>query len=72
MIETVLAFIDMGDHGPYVWSAWGIALVILGIMAVVPVLRWRAFKTRAEAVRDAHSSVTECNELEQQATDASA
>ena len=52
IVEPVQALFDMGDHAPYVWSAWGIALVIIVVMACAPVLRWRAFKRQAVATRE--------------------
>lgn len=69
MMETLLSFFDKGDHGAYVWSAWGLALAILGIMAVAPLLRWRVFKTRADAARQL---TAEHEQSDQGATDASA
>lgn len=48
MIEQLFAALDMGEHGVYVWSAWGIALVTLLGMAAAPALRWRAFLRRDE------------------------
>ena len=32
------AFIDMGGHGQYVWSAYGVALVIIVFNFVRPVM----------------------------------
>lgn len=48
----MLELLDMGDHGAYVWSAWGVAMVIIGLMAVAPIWRWRAFKRQADATRE--------------------
>ena len=36
------AFFDMGGYGGYVWPAWGIALVVLGALAVVSLRTMRA------------------------------
>ncbi len=32
-------FLAMGTHGPYVWAAYGISLLVLAINLVLP---WRA------------------------------
>lgn len=37
--ETFADFIAMGKHGPYVWSAYGIALVVVVANILAPVLR---------------------------------
>ena len=52
IVEPVQALFDMGNHAPYVWSAWGIALVIIGLMACAPILRWGVFKKQAKAARE--------------------
>lgn len=49
MIDSMMGFFDMGDHAAYVWSAWGIAMLIIAVMAIAPVLRWRAFEKQANA-----------------------
>ena len=36
--HSVSAFIDMGGHGQYVWSAYGVALVIIVFNFVRPVM----------------------------------
>lgn len=38
---TVGEFIDMGGHGPFVWSAYAIWLVVMIINYVQPILRER-------------------------------
>lgn len=48
MIEQFSAAFDMGEYGVYVWSAWGVALVVLLGMGAAPSLRWRAFLRREE------------------------
>ena len=37
--ETFADFIAMGKHGPYVWSAYGIALVVLVANIIAPIVR---------------------------------
>lgn len=37
--ETFADFIAMGKHGPYVWSAYGITLVVIIANIVAPILR---------------------------------
>ncbi len=39
---------QFGEHGAYVWSAWGLSILIIVAMAAMPSLRWRAFKRRAD------------------------
>lgn len=36
-------FLAMGTHGPYVWSAYGISLVILALNVVLPILARRRY-----------------------------
>ncbi len=52
MMQSLATFFDMGGHGLYVWSAWGIAIAIIALMAVAPRIRWRAFKRRLQAERE--------------------
>lgn len=37
--ESFADFIAMGKHGPYVWSAYGITLVVVVANIVAPILR---------------------------------
>ena len=34
-------FVQMGTHGIYVWSAYGVTLIVLAVNVVAPVLRRR-------------------------------
>ena len=52
MIEAILVFLDLGEHGVYVWSAWALALSALAAMAGTPWLRWRLFLRRIEAAKE--------------------
>ena len=36
-------FLAMGNHGVYVWSAYGISLAVLALNVVLPVLARRRF-----------------------------
>jgi len=36
-------FIQMGNHGVYVWTAYGIGLAILGAMILLPVQKNKRF-----------------------------
>ena len=36
-------FIAMGNHGLYVWSAYGISLLVLAINLVLPILARRRY-----------------------------
>lgn len=37
--ETFADFIAMGKHGPYVWSAYGITLVVIVANILAPIVR---------------------------------
>ena len=37
--ETFADFIAMGKHGPYVWSAYGITLVVVIANILAPIMR---------------------------------
>jgi len=37
--ETFADFIAMGKHGPYVWSAYGITLMVVVANILAPVVR---------------------------------
>ena len=41
---TFAEFIDMGGYGAYVWSSYGIALVVLAANVIVPWLEARKQK----------------------------
>ena len=43
--ESFADFIAMGKHGPYVWSSYGIATVIILLNVVQPLLRRRKLVT---------------------------
>jgi heme exporter protein D len=36
-------FIAMGNHGLYVWSCYGISLVVLGLNVALPILARRRY-----------------------------
>ena len=57
-METLVLDFHYGAHGAYVWSAWGLSLLIMLVMAVSPSLRWRAFKRRIALVRRAEAGET--------------
>lgn len=40
--ETIADFIAMGKHGPFVWSAYGISLLIIAANIVAPIQRRKA------------------------------
>ena len=45
-------FLAMGNHGVYVWSAYGISLAILLLNVVLPLMtRQRYFKNEARRLR---------------------
>ena len=43
-------FLAMGHHGPYVWSAYGICLLVLAVNVATPLLARRRY-LQAEARR---------------------
>lgn len=44
-------FPDFSDHAPFVWSAYGVALLMLALLAVIVCLRGRSAKLRLEEMR---------------------
>lgn len=56
MFDSVGEFIAMGGHGPYVWSAYGIALVVLMLNVVVPLVGHRREIERQRAVLEQEQS----------------
>jgi heme exporter protein D len=40
--ETFADFIAMGKHGPFVWSAYGISLIIILANIIAPIQRKKA------------------------------
>lgn len=41
--DSLAALLQMGGHGPYVWSAYGISLLVLLVNALLPGWRRAAF-----------------------------
>lgn len=41
--STFGEFIAMGHHGPYVWSAYGISLLVLALNLLLPLLARRSY-----------------------------
>ncbi len=48
--ESVTAFVQMGHHGAFVWSAWGISLLCMLVLTWSSIQRRRQF-FRQEAAR---------------------
>lgn len=46
--DSFTAFIDMGGHGPYVWSVYGVALSLMIWLVVRPLRRKRALLLQIE------------------------
>jgi heme exporter protein D len=45
----MMAFLAMGGHGPFIWGAYGVALLVLGGLGVAS---WRDYRAaRAEVAR---------------------
>ncbi|MCK5366741.1 MAG: heme exporter protein CcmD [Gammaproteobacteria bacterium] len=45
-MDAVREFLHMGGYGFYVWSAYGVAFVVLVANVIVPMLRARELRTR--------------------------
>jgi len=45
-MESLREFFHMGGYGFYVWSAYGVAFVVLVANVVVPMLRMRDVRAR--------------------------
>ena len=43
------AFLTMGKHGVYVWSAYGLAIVLLTINVIAPLLNRRKVVAKQQA-----------------------
>ncbi len=43
--ENFADFIAMGKHGPYVWAAYGISLLVIVANIAAPILRRRTLQT---------------------------
>ena len=41
--ESFGEFLAMGNHGPYVWSAYAISLAVLALNVVLPILARRRY-----------------------------
>ena len=41
--KSFAEFVAMGGHGPYIWTAYGVTLVLILYMLAAPVLRQRRF-----------------------------
>nr|WP_010132816.1 heme exporter protein CcmD [Microbulbifer agarilyticus] len=42
--DSLASFFAMNGHGPYVWAAYGVAVLVLVALAVAPVLRQRTLR----------------------------
>lgn len=47
--ESWSAFWQMGKHGPYVWAAWGLSLLLLALLVVWA--RWQRHQLLRQAQR---------------------
>ncbi len=39
--ESVEALLNMDGHGLYVWSAYGVGILVLATSAILPLIRYR-------------------------------
>ena len=52
--KSFAEFLAMGGHAPYIWTAYGVTLVLILYILAAPVLRQRQF-VRAERQRQLRS-----------------
>ena len=45
-MDAVREFLHMGGYGFYVWSAYGVALIVLVANVLVPLMRGRELRVR--------------------------
>ncbi len=48
--ESLHEFLTMGGYGPYVWSAWGLTIVVLGLVWLQARREWRRARRDLAAV----------------------
>lgn len=46
--SSLEAFLAMGGHAPYVWGAWGLTALVIGLLVVAVVTSQRHWKRRLE------------------------
>ncbi len=46
--SSLEAFLAMGGHAPYVWGAWGLSTLVIGLLVVAVVTSQRHWKRRLE------------------------
>lgn len=64
--DSLAAFFAMGGHGPYVWAAYGMGLLVMAWLVIRPWLQKRRFLTRFDRSRYSSSPgevATEGNEV---------
>ncbi|MBB5210735.1 heme exporter protein CcmD [Microbulbifer hydrolyticus] len=42
--EDFASFLAMNGHGPFVWAAYGVALLVLGALVALPLLRQKKLR----------------------------
>ncbi|MBV1915929.1 MAG: heme exporter protein CcmD [Pseudomonadales bacterium] len=47
--DSFEAFLAMGKHGVYVWSAYGLAIVLLSVNVIAPLLNKRKVVAKQQA-----------------------
>ncbi|WP_421707756.1 heme exporter protein CcmD [Algihabitans sp.] len=52
-METLLAYLDMGGHGPFIWPCFGLAALVMGYFFIASRRDLRAREHRLEALRAA-------------------
>jgi heme exporter protein CcmD len=51
MIESINEFLQMGGYGWYIWSAYSIVMVFLGLQWFIPWRHWQRY-LREQKMRD--------------------
>jgi len=56
-MDAWLKFIDMGGYASYVWSSYGIAVVVFALSIILPLMEKRQLEKRIKnIIRDEQSS----------------
>ena len=64
--ENFASFLAMNGHGPFVWSAYGVALLVMAALVAAPILRQK--KLRREFGRQMRQEEARRRAVEQRKT----
>ncbi len=57
-MEAFLKFIDMGGYAGYVWSSYGLALLVFGLSIILPLKEKRQLEKRIRRIIQNEKSVS--------------